>query len=85
MAPSELLSRGGCLDYYRVNDEPGLSWLRRFAAKSVHTAWLNPIPQEQWEYTWGSHTIRLIGREIPMFPLTIDGLDAALHHLMAPR
>jgi len=85
MAPSELLSRGGCLDYYRVNDEPGLAWLRRFAAKSVHTAWLNPIPQEQWEYTWGSHTIRLIRKEIPMFPLTIDGLDTALHHLMAPR
>jgi len=85
MAPSELLSRGGCLDYYRVNDEPGLAWLRRFAAKSVHTAWLNPIPQDQWEYTWGSQTIRLIRKEIPMFPLTIDGLDTALHHLMAPR
>lgn len=85
MAPSELLSRGGCLDYYRVNDDPGLTWLRRFAAKSVHTAWLNPIPQEQWEYAWGSHTIRVIRKEIPMFPLTMDGLDAALHHLMAPR
>lgn len=85
MAPSELLNRGGSLDYYRANKEPGLTWLRRFAQKSVHTAWLNPVPQEQWEYIWGSQTIRLIRREIPMFPLTIDGLDAALHHLMAPR
>jgi uncharacterized protein with von Willebrand factor type A (vWA) domain len=85
MAPSELLSRGGCLDYYRVNDDPGLAWLRRFAGKSAHTAWLNPIGQEQWAYAWGSYTIQLIRREIPMFPLTIDGLDAVLHHLMAPR
>ncbi|BAK98293.1 hypothetical protein OBV_10950 [Oscillibacter valericigenes Sjm18-20] len=86
MAPSELLSQGGSLDYfYRVNGESGLTWLRRFAAKSAHTAWLNPIPLEQWEYTWGNLTIQKIRREIPMFPLTINGLDAALHHLMAPR
>ena len=85
MAPSELLSRGGCLDYYRTNQDPGIEWLRRFAAKSPHIAWLNPIPRERWDYTWGSHTIGLIRREIPMYPLTIDGLDEALHHLMAPR
>lgn len=86
MAPSELLSQGGSLDYfYRVNGESGLTWLRRFAAKSAHKAWLNPIAQERWEYTRGSQTIRQIRREVPMFPLTIDGLDAALHHLMAPR
>ncbi len=85
MAPSELLSRGGCLDYYRSNSDPGLAWLRRFAAKSAHVAWLNPIPQERWAYTWGNYTIGLIGREMPMFPLTIDGLDDALRHLMAPR
>lgn len=86
MAPSELLSQGGSLDYfYRVNGESGLTWLQRFAAKSTHKAWLNPIAQERWEYTRGSQTIRQIRREVPMFPLTIDGLDAALHHLMAPR
>lgn len=85
MAPEELLSRGGCLDYYRANEEPGMVWLRRFAAKSAHIVWLNPLPQERWDYTRGNHTIRLIRDEIPMFPLSIDGLDAALHHLMAPR
>ncbi len=85
MAPEELLRQGGSLDYYRTNQEPGIVWLRRFAEKSAHTAWLNPVPQELWDYTRGSHTIRRIRQEIPMFPLSIDGLDAALHHLMAPR
>ena len=85
MAPEELLRRGGSLDYYRTNQEPGIVWLRRFAEKSAHTAWLNPVPQERWDYTRGSHTIHRIREEIPMFPLSIDGLDAALHHLMAPR
>ncbi|WP_369281884.1 VWA domain-containing protein [Oscillibacter sp. GMB15532] len=85
MAPEELLRQGGSLDYYRTNQDPGIVWLRRFAEKSAHTAWLNPVPQELWDYTRGSHTIRRIRQEIPMFPLSIDGLDAALHHLMAPR
>ena len=85
MAPEELLSRGGSLDYYRANEEAGIVWLRRFAAKSAHIAWLNPLPRERWDYTRGNHTIRLIRGEIPMFPLSIDGLDAALRHLMAPR
>ena len=84
MAPSELLSRGGCLDYYQMNDESGLAWLRRFAGKSEHVAWLNPISEAHWDYTWGNYTIQTIRQEIPMFPLTIDGLDSALRHLMAP-
>lgn len=85
MAPEELLRQGGSLDYYRTNQDPGIVWLGRFAEKSGHTAWLNPVPQERWDYTRGNHTIRRIRQEIPMFPLSIDGLDAALHHLMAPR
>lgn len=85
MAPGELLSRGGSLDYYRANQETGITWLRRFAEKTNHIAWLNPIPQERWETARGSRTIRMIRDEIPMFPLSIDGLDAGLHHLMAPR
>lgn len=85
MAPSELLSKGGCLDYYRMNNDPGLVWLRRFANKSDHVAWLNPIPENRWNYVWGSRTIQLIRQEIPMYSLTIDGLDRALHQLMAPR
>lgn len=85
MAPSELLSRGGCLDYYRVNETPGIDWLRKFAKKTNHTAWMNPIPQPRWEYVWGSRTIQAIRGELEMYPLTIDGLDGALHHLMAPR
>lgn len=85
MAPSELLSRGGCLDYYRMNQEPGIVWLQKFVKKSPHVIWLNPMPERSWDYAWGSRTIQIIRREIAMYPLTIEGLDAGLRHLMAPR
>ena len=85
MAPSELLSRGGSLDYYRMNETPGIEWLRRFQKKTGHAVWLNPIAESRWDYTWGSQTINAIAREIDMFPLSIDGLDEALHLLMAAR
>lgn len=85
MAPSELLDRGGCLDYSHYNEEPGLVWLRRLKARYPHLVWLNPIPQEYWPYTHGSWTIHLLQGEVPMYPLTLDGLDASLRHLMAAR
>lgn len=85
MAPSELVSRGGSLDYYRMNEEPGIQWLRRFVRKSAHTIWLNPLPRRSWDRVWGSRTIGLIRQEIEMFPLSISGLDEGIHRLMAPR
>ena len=85
MAPSELLDRGGCLDYYRYNREPGLAWIRRLREKAPHLVWLNPIPQEYWPYTHGSWTIQLLQKEVPMYALSLDGLDASLKKLMAAR
>jgi uncharacterized protein with von Willebrand factor type A (vWA) domain len=85
MAPSELLSRGGSIDYEFYNAEPGMTWLKRFKEKSGYTAWLNPIPRERWEYAWGSQSIRLIKQEFAMFPLSVEGLGEALGKLMAIR
>jgi len=83
MALSELTERGGCIDYYHYNSEPGIEWVRRFARRFPFLVWLNPIPEEQWDYVHGRSSIRALRQEVPMFPLSLDGLDRALRRLMA--
>lgn len=85
MAVSELLDRGGCVDYYHYNDKPGIEWIRRFTAKFPHLVWLNPIPESSWPYAHGRTTIQLLRGEVEMFPLSLDGLDGALRKLMVKR
>ena len=82
MAPSELMSPGGAIDYYYHNDIPGIEWLKRVADHFRHTVWLNPIARQR---LWVHPTIRAIGRIFPMFEMTIDGLDEAVKALMVKR
>jgi len=49
------------------------------AATFPHAVWLNPIPQRDWQFT---RTIELIRAILPMFELSLDGLDKAVAHLM---
>ncbi|MBT4287292.1 MAG: hypothetical protein HOD92_08115, partial [Deltaproteobacteria bacterium] len=44
-----------------------------------HTIWLNPVPKSHWRYT---KTIGMIKEIIPMFELTLDGLEQAIEHMM---
>lgn len=81
MGPWELMASGGVLAWGEENRDTGLQWLQRFARRFASCAWLNPEPQRYW----GHPTIDLIGRVIPMFPLTLDGLRAAVRHLRAGR
>ena len=57
--------------------EERLVWLQRLRTRFPRAVWLNPIPQKGW-YGW---TIKLIGELFPMFPLTLDGLEAAVDQL----
>jgi len=80
MAPYELMSRDGSL---YVNERSGIPSIERlkFLAKTFpHNVWLNPVRARQWQYT---QTIAAIAQVIPMFELTIDGLDLAVRKLMA--
>lgn len=83
MAPSELLSIGGALDWGVENDEPGEVWLRRLAHHFTHSVWLNPVPEYMWppegERTYD--TIGLIRRIFPMYELTVEGLERAVDKL----
>jgi len=78
MAPSELASAGGAIDYYYHNDLPGIEWLSRLADHFHHAVWLNPITLRR---LWVHPTIKAIGRIFPMFELSVDGLDQAVRAL----
>lgn len=78
MSPYEILQPGGSIEHW--NEEPGSVWMRRLLASYPRHVWLNPEPQDRWEYT---PTIR-ITRELfenRMFPLSLAGLDQAMRSL----
>ena len=82
MSPYELMARGGCNDWYTYNQEPGAVWLEKFTHHFKKCIWLNPIREERWRFAWGSRTIQEVGKLIPMFELTLDGLDKGIQRLL---
>jgi uncharacterized protein with von Willebrand factor type A (vWA) domain len=85
MAPTELLSRNGIVWWGSSNEQPGIEWLRRLRRHFDHAVWLNTIPQEQWEWAYGARTIGLVREAMPMYELSLDGLQAAVKKLMVAR
>jgi uncharacterized protein with von Willebrand factor type A (vWA) domain len=85
MAPSELLQPYGIIWWGHSNDEPGIEWLRRLQRHFEHAVWLNTISAEEWDWTYGSTTIRRIRELFPMYELTVDGLTAAVKKLIVKR
>ena len=78
MSPYEILQPGGSIEHW--NDEPGCAWIRRLLASYPHHAWLNPEPEERWEWTPSVKITRELVEE-RMFPLTLEGLDRAMKAL----
>ncbi len=78
MAPYEITHSGGSVEHW--NEEPGAVWMDRFTEAYDKTVWINPTPQETWEYSTSvGMTQELVdGR---MFPLTIRGLEEGMNHL----
>jgi uncharacterized protein with von Willebrand factor type A (vWA) domain len=78
MSPYEIAIAGGSVEHN--NPEPGSLWLQRIAQTYPRTIWLNPVPQNQWQWTQSITMIRqlLSGR---MYPLTIEGLEEAMREL----
>ena len=79
MSPFELTHPGGSVEHW--NEEPGLTWLQRFAATYPKAVWLNPGPEKYWSH---SPSISLVSRTLEgrMFPLTLDGIDRAMRELV---
>lgn len=75
MSPYEIFYRGGSVEHY--NDEPGIVWLRRLKAHFKDMIWVNPNPEYSWEY-YESTTILREFSDNRMFPMTVNGLEAAM-------
>ncbi len=78
MSPYEIILKGGSVEH--MNPEPGEVWLRRLLAHFGHAVWLNPMPQQAWEYTQSIAMIREIMQD-RMYPLTLEGLEQATRQL----
>ncbi len=78
MSPYEITQPGGSVEHW--NAEAGSVWLQRLMKHYPKFAWINPQPQSRWGQTPSIETTRdlLQGR---MYPLTLSGLDAAIHAL----
>jgi hypothetical protein len=80
MAPYELMVADGSIHIEERSGTPSIECLKFLADTFSHAAWLNPMPEDMWNYT---QTVKTIGRIFPMFELSIDGLDKAVHYMMA--
>jgi len=80
MAPYELMVADGSIHIEERSGTPSIECLKFLAATFSHAVWLNPMPEDMWNYT---QTVKTIGQIFPMFELSIDGLEKAVHYLMA--
>ncbi|MGW8187158.1 MAG: vWA domain-containing protein [Desulfobacterales bacterium] len=80
MAPYELMVADGSIHLEERSGTPSIECLKFLADTFSHAVWLNPMPEDMWKYT---KTVDTIGRIFPMFELSIDGLEKAVHYLMA--
>jgi uncharacterized protein with von Willebrand factor type A (vWA) domain len=79
MAPSELLSPNGAIDYWYRNDRPGIEWLVDIRKRFRKVIWLNPEPQQWWPSV---PSTRMIQKIFPMFELTLAGMRSGARALI---
>ena len=79
MGPDELWEVDGNVDDLHGNKLPGMDWLIALHKKFPSVIWLNPLHPKLWAYKYS--TVISIGKEIPMFPLTVKGLEAGIQKL----
>ncbi|MFY9705455.1 MAG: hypothetical protein WAJ95_06025 [Desulfobacterales bacterium] len=79
MAPYELMVADGSIHIEERSGTPSIECLKFLADTFSHAVWLNPMPEDMWNYT---QTVKTIGRIFPMFELSIDGLEKAVHYVM---
>ena len=78
VAPYEITHAGGSVEHW--NEEPGALWIRRFMASYDKLVWINPTPQQTWEYSTSVAMTRdLVDGQ--MYPLTIRGLEEGMNYL----
>ncbi len=79
MAPYELMATDGSIYIDERSGRPSIDQMNFLTKLFRHAVWLNPTPVRLWPMT---RTIGIIAQIFPMFELTLEGLDSAVHHLM---
>jgi uncharacterized protein len=78
MSPYEIVQPGGSVEHW--NEEAGEVWLRRLREVYDKVVWINPVPEDEWEYTQSvAMTHQLMDGH--MYPLTLKGLEEAMAFL----
>lgn len=81
MSPYEINLPGGSVEHW--NEQSGAYWLRRLQTAFPHCVWINPEPSNWWHNTPSVQiTRKLMGDR--MYPLSVDGLQAAMDSLKKP-
>ena len=78
MAPYEITNAGGSIEHW--NEEPGHLWIKRLSDHFENMAWLNPVPDDHWDYTSSICILRDL-LEKRMYPLTLKGLEEGMSEL----
>lgn len=81
MGADELESDYGNINYWDQQTRSSRACLGDLVRRFPHCVWLNPKMKATWPHTRGSYTIREIGRIVPMFDLSLEGLGAAIDRL----
>ncbi|MHA6287081.1 vWA domain-containing protein [Maricaulis sp. CAU 1757] len=79
MAPYELTHEGGSVEHW--NEEAGAVWLQRLVDTWPDLIWINPTPEAWWEHSYSTRIVQDIIGAQRMFPLTLEGVDAAMREL----
>lgn len=78
MAPYELMTPGGNISIHESTYTTSIEQWGRMTKQFPHMVWLNPVPKKMWRYT---QTIGVINQLIPMYELSLDGLEQAITYL----
>ncbi|NWO07954.1 MAG: VWA domain-containing protein [Alteromonadaceae bacterium] len=78
MAPYEITHPGGSIEHW--NEEAGATWFQRITDHFDKVVWLNPLPESFWNPRGSLAITRQLVND-QMYPLTNEGLEAAMHEL----
>ncbi|WP_282608343.1 VWA domain-containing protein [Pelagibius sp. Alg239-R121] len=78
MSPYEITYPGGSVEH--MNKEAGAVWIQRLLRAYPSAVWLNPMKESYWGYTTSIGIVQQL-MEGRMFPMTLEGLDAAMREL----
>jgi len=80
MAPEELFSPQGSIEYGVDDSKPGYYWLERINKRFRYCVWLNPIRKGRWD-RYGSQTFQEIRKIFHMEDLTLGGIKSMVEYL----